>query len=112
VISGHFSDFDQDVVGFLKYYYFFILTMLGLRCCMGFSVVAACGFLIEVASLVAEHGLQSPGSAAVAHRLQSPVAHRLHPDQGSNACPLAGRRILIQYTTNEVSWWYKVFFKK
>ena len=69
MISGHFSDFDQDVVGFLNYYYLFILTLLGLRCCMGFSVVAACGFLIEVASLVAEHWLQSTGSVVVAHRL-------------------------------------------
>ena len=42
------------------------LAVLGLHCCEGFSVVVAsggyflvvvCGLLIEVASLVAEHGL-------------------------------------------------------
>ena len=57
--------------------------MLGLRCCMGFSLVsgsrggslvAACGHLIVVVSLVAEHGLWGPwlpgsstDSAAVVH---------------------------------------------
>ena len=44
----------------------FFLAALGLRCCMGFSIVAAsrgyslvamCRLLIAVASLVAEHGL-------------------------------------------------------
>ena len=31
--------------------------MLGLCCCSGFSLVAVCGLLNVVASLVAEHGL-------------------------------------------------------
>ena len=74
------------------------LAALGLRCCMrAFSscgerellFVAVCGLLIAVASLVAEHGLQSHGlqqlwhvgSAVVAHGLQSAasvvVVHRL-----------------------------------
>ena len=44
----------------------FILAVLDLHCCMGFSpvavsrgcsLVAVCGFLIAVASLVAKHGL-------------------------------------------------------
>ena len=57
-------------------------AVLGLCCCVGFSLVAAsgghspvvvCGLLIAVASLVAEHGLQSlwfPGSRAQARQLQ------------------------------------------
>ena len=46
---------------------YLILTVLGLRCCSGFSLVAGnkwglvfiavCGFLIAVASLTVEHGL-------------------------------------------------------
>ena len=46
--------------------FIFILAVLGLHCCMGFSLVAASGgfalvvvrrLLVAVASLVAEHGL-------------------------------------------------------
>ena len=46
--------------------YLFILAVLGLHCCVGFSsvavsrgcsLVAVCGFLIVVASLVAKYGL-------------------------------------------------------
>ena len=46
------------------------MTVLGFHCCKGFSLVAAskgcsvvvlCGLLIEVSSLVAEHGLQVDG---------------------------------------------------
>ena len=81
--------------------------MLGLPCRVGFSLAALRGLLTEVASLVAEHGPWSTGSVVVVHRLELPVAHRLSPDQGSNPCPLAGRKILIHCTTNEVSWWYQ-----
>ena len=50
--------------------------MLGLRCCVGFSLVAArgsplvvaCRLLIAVASLAAEHGLQGAGALAAAAR--------------------------------------------
>ena len=58
---------------------FFFLALLGLRCCTGFpliaasggySLVAVCGLLIVVASIVAEHGLQGAQASVVAdHRL-------------------------------------------
>ena len=49
-----------------KMIYFFILAVLGLHCCAGFSpvagsggysLVAVCGLLIVVASLLVEHSL-------------------------------------------------------
>ena len=66
-----------------KFGLFLFLVVLGLCCCVGFSLVAAnggyslvvmCGLLIVVASLVVEHGLQGmqasvdvlPGSRAQA----------------------------------------------
>ena len=84
--------------------------MLALDCCTGLSLVAAsgcysviamCGLLIVVASLVAEHGpkgegaqsLLLPGSRAQAQYLwcMSLVALMyigIFPDQGSNPCLL------------------------
>ena len=104
-----------DLFIYLLTYLF--MAVLGLCCCtwafsscgkQGLLFIAVCGLLIVVASLVAEHGLQThelqqlwhTGSAVVAHELQSTgsvvVAHRLScfaacgifPDQGSNPCPL------------------------
>ena len=57
----------------------------------GHPLVVVRGFLIVVASLVAEHGLQSAGSAVVVHRLSCPVACEIFPDQGSNPCSLHWR---------------------
>ena len=37
----------------------------------GYSLTVVCGFLIEMTSLVAEHGLSSCGSRALEHRLSS-----------------------------------------
>ena len=54
----------------------------------GYSLVMVCGFLIVVASLVAEHRLYSKGSVVVAHELSCPMACRIFPDQGSNLCHL------------------------
>ena len=86
------------------------LTLLGLPCSVGFPPVAVCGFLVVVASL-----LRSTGSKAWAQELWctdfSCPWRRRYPDQGSNLCPLAGRRLLTHCTTNKVSWWYKIFFK-
>ena len=90
--------------------------MLGLRCCMvfslyvesrGYSLVAVCGLLIMVASLVERgiqvHGLRSlqhrgsvvsaprlqrTGSVAVAHGLSCSLACGIFLDQGSNLCLL------------------------
>ena len=50
----------------IPFIYLFILTVLGLRCCLGFSLVVAIrgysvvgvlGLVIAVASFVVEHGL-------------------------------------------------------
>ena len=64
--------------------------MLGLHCCMGFSLVALSGvhgFFIAVASLV-EHGLQgAQASVVVAHGLSCPAARGIFPHQGSNPRP-------------------------
>ena len=71
--------------------------MLGLRCCAGFSVVAASGgyypvvvrgLLIAVASLVAELRLWSTGSVVMAHGLSLSMACGIFPDQGSKQCLL------------------------
>lgn len=91
------------------------MAMLGLCCCLGFSLVAVSGgyslvavrILIVVVSLVAKHkllgawvsvaahalsavvapGLQSPCSAVVVHRLIA-LRHVGFPDQESNPCLL------------------------
>ena len=57
---------------------------------MGFlhSLAGVLGLLTVVASLVAEHGLNSPGLAVGAHRLSCSVAGGILPDQGSNPCPV------------------------
>jgi len=89
---------------------YLFLAVLGLHCHTGFflvvvsgvfSLVAACGPLITVASLLAEHepglcavsiaavpGLQSTGSMAVTHRLSCSTACGVFLDQGLNPCLL------------------------
>ena len=89
---------------------YLLLAVLGLCCCVGFSVVVmsrgsslvvAHRLLIAVVSLVAEHGLQgmqasgvtaprfqSAGSVVVAHGLRYPEASGIFPDQGLNLCLL------------------------
>ena len=82
--------------------------MLGLGCCVGFSVVAVnscslvsvCGLLITVTSLVIEHGLWSTwtsvavvglssfASRALGHGLSCSTACGIFLDQGSDLCPL------------------------
>ena len=67
----------------------------------GYSLGAVRGLLIEVASIVREHGLlgsrasvavaprlQSTDSIVVAHGLSSSEACGIFPDQGSNPCLL------------------------
>ena len=53
-----------------------------------FSQVAGHGLLIMVASLAAEHGFLSAGSAVVLHGFSCPMACGIFPDQESNLCPL------------------------
>ena len=38
-------------------YIYFVMAVLGLYCCAGFSLVAVCGLLAAVASLVGKRGL-------------------------------------------------------
>ena len=72
---------------------YFFLAALGLRCCVGFALVAVsggysrvavCGPLIADASLAAEHGLRSAGLVGVVNGLSCSAACRIFPDQGSN----------------------------
>ena len=96
------------IVLFIFIIYLFIylfLAVLGLRFCAralsscgkrGPLLIAVRGPLTIVASLVAEHRLQtrrlssrgSPGSVAVAHGPSCSAACGIFPDQGSNPCPL------------------------
>ena len=84
---------------FLIYYLF--LAVLGLCCCMDFSLVVLCRLLIAVASLAVEHGLygtqapavaapglQNTGSIVVAHELSCSTACEILSDQGSSPCLL------------------------
>ena len=58
----------MEILFFILFYFTYLfLVALGLRCCArafsscgerGLLFVAVCGFLITVASLVVEHGLQ------------------------------------------------------
>ena len=65
-----------------------VWAFLQLQRVRGYSPVAVCGFLTEVSCLVAEHGLWSRGSIAVAHGLSCFMAYRMFLDQGSNLCLL------------------------
>ena len=52
----------------------------------GYSVISVCGLLIAVASLVAEHGLQSLWASVVEILgLSCSVAREIFLDQGSNS---------------------------
>ena len=72
-----------------------ILAMLGLCCCVGFSLVMVHGLLIVQASLVTDHRLsghgpqlQHTGSLVAACELRCSVTHGIFPDEGSNPCLL------------------------
>ena len=56
---------------YLVSFYFFdsLLAVLGLCCCLVFSLDVVRGLLISVASLVAEHRLQHMGSVVAAPKL-------------------------------------------
>ena len=96
---------------------YLLLTVLGLRCCVGFSLavasgvcslVAGLGLLLAVAALIMEHqlwgvqasvlaasGLKSRGSQTLGHSRNS-VAHGL-------GCS-AARGIFLDQEVNRVSW--------
>ena len=86
-------------------YLFYFGAVLGLHCCVGFSLVAAsrgcflvamCWLLIAVASLVEGHRLWGawaewmcpPGSTLVVHGLSCSAACGIFPGQGLNSCLL------------------------
>ena len=81
--------FDKSIKKLFTYLILF-LAVLGLHCCMGFSLVVKSrgyslvvvhGLLIVRASLVAEHGLQGAwASVTAAHGLSScsSLEHKLH----------------------------------
>ena len=71
--------------------------MLGLRCCVGFSLVvesegyslvAVGRLLFTVTSLVAEHRLQGMGSVVVVYGVSCSVAYGIFLDQGLSLCLL------------------------
>ena len=82
------------------YLLIFFLAVLGLHCCLAFSLVSVCGAcspvavhrllvaekraLGDVGSIAAFSGLLSTGSIIVAHRLSRSEACGILLDQGSN----------------------------
>ena len=86
----------QYVLVLVSIFFHSLLAVLGLCCCLSFSLDVVPGLLVSVASLAAEHGLQHTGSVVAAPKLQSAgsvvVAHGLScstacgifPDEGSN----------------------------
>ena len=98
------------------------LDVLGLRCCLGFSLVAVCRLFTAVASLVVEHGLHgvwasvikahgliivvapglySTGSIVVAHGLNYRTSCGIFLDQGQTCVPCNSRWILSLWNTKE-----------
>ena len=57
-----YSYYEQQYGGsFLKILFIYLLAVLGLCCCSGFSLVGVSGLLIWVASLVVEYRLWVQG---------------------------------------------------
>ena len=82
---------------FFKNFTYLFLAVLGLRCCVGFSLVVASGgcsvvtasrLPVVVASLVVAHGLRGTGSGVVVHGLSCPMACGIFLNQGLNLCLL------------------------
>ena len=122
-----------------KVFFILFLAILGLRCCGGFSLVAAsrvCSLVaayrlpIVVAVLVVEHGfqvrgfsschtgsvvavpgLQSTGSIVVVHWLSCSVACGFFPDQGSNPCILHWKAdsLLLSHQGNPLRFFFMSF---
>lgn len=95
--------FCSDPGVFLKNLFILLLSALGLLCFVqafsncrarGLVSAAACRRLTEVASLVADHGLQSVGSAVVAHRLVAPRHVGSSRIRDGTHVPCIGRWIL------------------
>ena len=98
--------FEGDFFLFVLNFVYLFLTVQGLHCCTGFSLVVVCKLLIVLsspvtelglqrlqASVAAAHGLssrgcrlQSTGSVVVAHRLSHSMACGIFSDKGLNPC--------------------------
>ena len=89
---------------FLKIYLF--LAVLGLHCCVGFSLVpgatlvAMRGLLIAMVSLAAELWGER-ASIVVAHGLSCSLVCGIFPDQGSNLCLLLWQADSLPLSTRE-----------
>ena len=111
--TSYFSYLQPSCIAHLKKFIYSFLSMLCLHCRAGFSLVVVSsgyslvvvpGFLVAVASLIAEHGLQgerasvaagvvapglqSAGSIVVAQGLSCSMARGICQDQGWNLCLL------------------------
>ena len=65
--------------------------------------VMALSFLVGVAFLIAEHGLEGAwASVVVVHGRTCPMAYGIFPDEELNPCPLHCRWIFNHWTTREV----------
>ena len=71
---------------------YLFLTVLGLPCSLGFSVVSLCGLLLAVASVVAKPEIETfLALVVVVQGLRCPVACGILPGQGLNPSPLHGK---------------------
>ena len=98
-------------IDFLQFFIEFYQTWLGFHCGVQafpvvrgrYSLLEALGFLIAVASLVAEHRLQgSQDSLVVLLWVSCPDICGICPDQGLNPCPLHWQADSNQWITREV----------
>ena len=100
-LSSSFIHITDDPFQFPIFFKFIksclFLSLLGLRCCSGFSLLAVSGgdslaaihsLLVAVTSFLEEHRLQSTGSIVVVGRLSFSKACGIFLDQGSNPCLL------------------------
>ena len=100
--SNHWSTREFPSTCFYLFFknnfiHYFFLAVLGLRCCTGFSLVAALGLLTVAASLWGTRSRRA-AVAVVSRGLCCSAACGLFPDQGSNLC---GRQILYHWATKE-----------
>ena len=67
---------------------YMFLSVLGLCCCPGPSLVAVCGFSSQSLLLLWGMGSRFLGVSSWAHRLSCPAAREIFLDQGGNLRPL------------------------
>ena len=90
---------------FFKRTYIYLLVFVCAGCswlCAGYSLVAACGLLFVVASLVGTSSREWWASGAQPHSGSAAVARGIFPDRGWNLFPLHWQVDLNHRTTREV----------